>query len=272
MRARLPFTLQLGIALLALAAVPALLSLVWLPHELSDTSGGRLEGPSATHPLGTDKLGRDLLSWTMVGTRIGLLIGAGAAGIALVLGLTLGLLAAFAPGWLDDATSSFLDVLIAFPTLLLAMVVVAVQRPSTTTALLSIGIASSAVVARLARILAKRVMNEQFVTAARTSGTSGPRIVARHLLPNMWHTLAVNIALIFGVAVITEAGLSYLGLGVPPPNASLGRLLQEAQATVLTAPLAAIAPGLVIVVIVLGANMLADGLRAHLDPTLGRNR
>ena len=271
-RRRLPATLVLGIVLLSLAAGLALLSLVWLPFELSDTSGGRLEGPSARHQLGTDTFGRDLFSWTMVGTRIALLIGAGAATIALVLGLAVGLLAAFAPGWLDDATSSFLDVLIAFPTLLLAMLVVAVRSPSTTSALLSIGIASSAVVARLSRILAKRVLNEQFVTAARTSGTSWPRIVLVHLLPNMWQTLVVNIALLFGIAVITEAGLSYLGLGVPPPNASLGRLLQEAQATVLSAPLGAIAPGVVIVVIVLGANMLADGLRAHFDPALARNR
>jgi peptide/nickel transport system permease protein len=124
----------------------------------------------------------------------------------------------------------------------------------------------SAVVARLTRVLAKRVLAQQFVTAARTSGASWSGIIARHILPNIWPTLSVNLALQFGVAVLAEASLSYLGLGAPPPNASWGRLLQEAQGTVYTAPIAALAPGLALVLLVIGINSLADGLRDIADP------
>lgn len=259
--------LLIGGVLLAIAFAIAVISLFWVPYELADTSGGRLEAPSVSHLLGTDRLGRDTASFVMVGTRIALVVGVCSAVIAVVLGLVLGLLAAFAWGWLDDVTSSFLDILIAFPTLLLAMLIGAARGASLETAIISIGIAASAIVARLARVLAKRLLAQQFVVAARTSGTGWVGIIFRHLLPNMWPTLIVTAALMFGAAVLTEASLSYLGLGVPPPNASLGRLLQEAQATVLTAPWGAIAPGVVIVMIVLGANFVADGLRDRYDPT-----
>lgn len=266
-RGRLPATLVVGVVLLAAVLAVGAVSLVWLPYELSDTSGGRLEPPNAQHWLGTDTLGRDTASYVMAGTRIALTVGLGSAAIAMVVGVAVGLLAAFSTGWRDDVQSSLLDVLIAFPTLLLAMLIGAARGASLTTAVVSIGLAASAIIARLTRVLAKRLLGRQFVTAARTSGTSWLGIVRLHLLPNMWPTLVVAGALIFGTAVLTEASLSYLGLGVPPPNSSLGRLLQEAQSTVLTAPTAAIAPGVVIVLIVLGANFLADGLRERLDPT-----
>ncbi len=266
-RRRTPPTLLAGIVLIGLVIAVSLLSLVWLPFELDDTSGGRLEPPGPTHWLGTDTFGRDTFSYLMVGTRIALGVGLGAMALAVVLGVLLGLGAAFATGWWDDLNSSLLDVLIAFPTLLLAMLIGATQGASFSTALISIGVAASAVVARFTRILAKRLLGAQFVVAARTSGTGTAGIVGWHLLPNMWPSLVVNAALVFGTAVLTEASLSYLGLGVPPPNASLGRLLQESQGTVLNAPWGAIAPGLVIVMIVLGANFLADGLREVADPT-----
>lgn len=266
-RRRWPVSLTIGVVLLAFVAAVALVSLVWLPYELSDTSGSRLESPSAQHWLGTDKLGRDTFSYVMVGTRIALTVGLSSAVIAMVVGLVLGTAAAFLGGWLDDVASSLLDVVIAFPTLLLAMLIGATQGASLTSAVWSIGLAASAVVARLTRILAKRLLQQQFVTAARTSGTGWFGIIRLHLLPNMWPTLVVTAALIFGTAVLAEASLSYLGLGVPPPNSSLGRLLQGAQATVLNAPWAAIAPGVMIVAIVLGANFLADGLRERFDPT-----
>jgi len=136
-----------------------------------------------------------------------------------------------------------------------------------TAAVLALGIALSAIVARLTRILAKRVLLMDFITAARTSGTSWFGIVIQHILPNIWPTLSVNFALQFGLAVIAEASLSYLGLGAPPPNASWGRLLQEAQGTVYTAPIGAIAPGIALVLLVIGVNLLADGLRDRIDPT-----
>lgn len=269
---RRSITLVVGIVLTALVVITAVVSLFWLPYPLNDISGGRLDGPSSAHLLGTDRLGRDLLSQLMVGARIALLVGAGAALLAGVLGTLIGLVTAFSRPWLDDTLSSALDVVIAFPVLLLAMLVVAVQGASLWSATLAIGLAMSAVVARLTRILARRVLQEQYVTAARTSGTRLLGIVWHHVLPNIAPTLAVSLALQFGVAVLAEASLSYLGLGAPPPNASWGRMLQEAQGTVLNAPVGAIAPGLAIVALVLGVNFLADGLRDVADPTRRRAR
>jgi len=271
-RRRPKATLLIGLVLTGLVVLTALVSLFWLPYPLADTSGSRLEGPSALHLLGTDRLGRDLLSQLMWGARIALIVGTCSVAIAAVLGTIIGLIAAFSRPWVDDTLSAGLDVVIAFPVLLLAMLVVAVQGASLWSAVLAIGLAMSAVVARLTRILSRRVLQEQFVTAARTSGTSVLGIVAQHVLPNIAPTLAVSLALQFGAAVLAEASLSYLGLGAPPPNASWGRMLQEAQGTVLTAPVGAIAPGIAIIALVLGVNFLADGLRDLADPTRRRSR
>ena len=260
--------LWVGIALVSLHLVVGLLTLVWTPYDPTAFSGGRLEGPSLLHWVGTDRLGRDLWTQLMIGSRIALQVGTGAVAIGAVIGVTLGLLAAFASKWLDDVLAAALDILIAFPTLLIAMLVVAASdTASLGSAILALGIALSAIVARLTRILAKRVLVMDYITAARTSGSSWPKIVAIHILPNILPTLSVNFALQFGLAVIAEASLSYLGLGAPPPNASWGRLLQEAQATVYTAPIGAIAPGLALVSLVIGMNLLADGLRDRADPT-----
>lgn len=271
-RRRRSAALGIGLALVGVVVVVAAISFVWLPYAQGDISGGRLEQPDAAHWLGTDQLGRDLLTQLMIGARIALAVGAGAVVIGAVIGVTLGLLAAFASSWLDDTLSAALDILIAFPTLLLAMLIVAAQGASLGTAILAIGLAMSAVVARLTRILAKRVLTQQYVTAARTSGTGWLGIVAQHILPNIWPTLLVNLALQFGVAVLAEASLSYLGLGAPPPNASWGRLLQDAQGTVAVAPVGAIAPGVALVVLVIGVNLVADGLRDVADPTRRRSR
>ncbi|MEV4805503.1 ABC transporter permease [Nonomuraea sp. NPDC049421] len=258
-----------GCVLVGLVVVAAAVSLVWLPYDPADTSGGRLAPPGGDHLLGTDKLGRDLLTQLMIGARIALAAGAGSVLLGGLLGVAAGLAAGFATRWLDDALAAVLDALIAFPTLLLAMLVVAVREASLGSAILAIGLAMSAVVARLTRVLVKRVLSQDYITAARTSGSSWPRVIAEHVLPNIWPTLLVNLALQLGLAVLAEASLSYLGLGPPPPNASWGRLLQEAQATVLTAPVGAIAPGVLLVVLVIGANLLADGLR---DLGGGRSR
>jgi peptide/nickel transport system permease protein len=266
------WTLVLGLVLVGAIAAIALISLVWLPFAPDDTTGTRLEGPGATHWLGTDKLGRDLATQLMIGARIALAVGLGSVLVGAVVGIVVGLIAAFASSWLDDTISAGLDVVIAFPVLLLAMLIVAAQGASLVSVILAIGLAMSAVVARLTRVLTKRVLGEQYVTAARTSGTRWPGIVVRHILPNIWPTLGVNLALQFGVAVLAEASLSYLGLGAPPPNASWGRLLQEAQGTVITAPVGAIAPGIALVMLVVGVNFVADGLRDVADPTRRRSR
>lgn len=260
--------LWLGVLLVGLHVVTGLLSLVWLPYDPNAFTGGRLEGASLAHWVGTDRLGRDLFTQLMIGSRIALTVGIGAVAIGATIGVTLGILAAFASKWLDDALAATLDILIAFPTLLIAMLVVAASdTASLWSAILALGIALSAIVARLTRILAKRVLVMDYITAARTSGSSWPKIVFIHVLPNIWPTLSVNFALQFGLAVIAEASLSYLGLGAPPPNASWGRMLQEAQGTVYTAPLGAIAPGLALVSLAIGVNLFADGLRERIDPT-----
>jgi peptide/nickel transport system permease protein len=231
-------------------------------------AGGRLAPPSWEHWAGTDRLGRDFFTQIMFGSRIALIVGTSAVAVGALIGVTLGMLAAFATRLLDDALAATLDILIAFPTLLIAMLVVAASdTASLGSAILALGIALSAIVARLTRILAKRVLVMDYITAARTSGTSWLGIVFQHVLPNIWPTLSVNFALQFGLAVIAEASLSYLGLGAPPPNASWGRLLQEAQGTVYTAPIGAIAPGIALVSLVIGVNLLADGLRDIGDPT-----
>ena len=168
----------------------------------------------------------------------------------------MGLVAAMAGRWIDDALSSLLDIAIAFPTLLLAMLVVAWRGASLESAILAIGLAGSAVVARLTRVTATRVLAQDFVTASRTSGTRTLRLIRLHVLPNVWPTLIVPLALQFGGAVVAEASLSYVGLGSPPPNASWGRMLQEAQST-----------GLLLVATIVGINLLADGLRDVADPS-----
>ncbi|MGN7882116.1 ABC transporter permease [Ensifer sp. 22460] len=265
--------LTVGLALVGINLLVALLTLFWTPYDPLNASGGRLEAPSLLHWLGTDRLGRDLLTQLMIGARTALLVGTGAVAIGATIGVSLGVLAAFATRLADDVMAATLDILIAFPTLLLAMLVVAASdSASLWTAILALGLAISAIVARLTRILAKRVLRQDYIVASRTSGTSWAGVVLRHVLPNIWPTLSVNFALQFGLAVIAEASLSYLGLGAPPPNASWGRLLQEAQGTVYTAPIGAIAPGIALVALVIGMNLLADGLRDIADPTRARSR
>lgn len=269
----IPWPLAVGGLLVGLHVAVALLSLFWTPYGVGDMAGGRLEGPSLAHWAGTDRLGRDLMTQIMIGSRIALLVGCGAVALGALIGVSIGVLAAFATRTLDDVLAAGLDILIAFPTLLLAMLIVASSDgASLATAILAIGIAGSAIVARLTRILSKRVLAMDYITAARVAGTGWPGIVRIHVLPNIWPTLIVNFALQFGLAVIAEASLSYLGLGAPPPNASWGRLLQEAQASVYTAPFGAIAPGLALVSLVIGLNLFADGLRDVADPTRRRSR
>jgi peptide/nickel transport system permease protein len=265
-------TLTIGCVLVGVIVLVAVVSLFWVPFAPEDTSGQRLMPPGLPHLLGTDKLGRDLLTQLMIGARIALAAGAGSVVLGGVVGIAAGLAAGFATRWLDDVVSALLDILIAFPTLLLAMLVAATQAASLTSAIVAIGLAMSAIVARLTRVLVKRVLAQDFITASRTSGTSWPRVVLEHVLPNIWPTLSVNLALQFGLAVLAEASLSYLGLGAPPPNASWGRMLQEAQASVFIAPVGVIAPGVLIVVLVIGVNLIADGFRDVADPTRRRRR
>ena len=266
-RRRRSINLAVGALLFSAIALIGIVSVFWTPFEFSDTSGDRLQAPSAEHWAGTDRLGRDLFTQLMIGARLALAVGFGSVAIAAVVGIGLGLLAAVARRWVDDAVSSLLDIAIAFPTLLLAMLIVAWRGASLESAILAIGLAGAAIIARLTRITATRVLAQDFVTAARTSGTGTLGIIVHHVLRNVWPTLIVPLALQFGGAVGAEASLSYLGLGSPPPNASWGRMLQEAQSTVLIAPTAAVLPGILLVALIIGVNLLADGLRDVADPS-----
>ena len=259
--------LAVGLLLVLVHVGVGLLTLVWTPYDQTAMVGMRLEPLSALHWAGTDRLGRDFFTAIMIGSRIALIVGIGAVLVGGVIGVTIGIFAAFAQRLADDALAAAFDILIAFPTLLIAMLVVAATGASLWASILALGIALSAIVGRLTRILARRVLVMDFITAARTAGASWFAIVLEHVLPNIAPTLTVNFALQFGIAVMAEASLSYLGLGAPPPNASWGSLLQEAQGTVYTAPIAAIAPGLALVSLVIGVNLLADGLRELANPT-----
>ncbi|BFM26194.1 ABC transporter permease [Microbacterium sp. che218] len=265
-RRRRSLNLVLGSILFGAIAVVAIVSVFWTPFAPEDTGGGRLLPPGGEHWAGTDRLGRDLFSQLMIGARLAMLVGVGSVSIAAVVGISVGLAAAVAGHAVDDAISSLLDIAIAFPTLLLAMLIVAWRGASVESAILAIGLAGSAVIARLTRVTAVRVLGRDFVTAARTSGAGTLGIVWRHVLPNVWPTLIVPLALQFGGAVTAEASLSYLGLGSPPPNASWGRMLQEAQSTVTVAPTAALLPGILLVTTIIGINLLADGVRDVADP------
>lgn len=264
--------LIVGCILVGTIALMAIMSIFWTPYSVNDTTGGRLDPISSHHWLGTDKLGRDLLSRMMIGARIAITVGFASVLIGAIVGVIFGLFAGFAQNWLDESFSALFDILIAFPTLLLAMLVVAARGASLASAIVAIGFGMSAIVGRLTRLLIKRVLAKDFITASRASGTSWSRIIFTHVLPNIWPTLIVTFALQFGFAGLTEASLSYLGLGAPPPNASWGSLLQEAQGTVMTSPVGAIAPGLLLIALVIGMNMIADGLRDVGDPTLKRSR
>jgi peptide/nickel transport system permease protein len=266
-------SLVAGAVLLGLILALALFSHFWTPYALDQaTPGGRLAGPSADHWAGTDRLGRDQFTQLMLGARTAVWVGTAAVAVAFALGLPLGLLAAAGGRIADDAVIGVVDILIAFPTLLLAMLLVTVYGASTLVAIIAIGVGVSAEVARLTRISASRIFTQDYVLAARTSGTGPIMILVRHVLPNIWHTLLVQATLAFGIAVIAEASLSYLGLGTPPPAPSWGRMLQEAQPTVSVAPWNVLLPGIAVAIAVIGVNLLGDGLRETLDPQLRRQR
>lgn len=269
-RGRATRSLTVGAVLVGLVVAVALVSLLWTPYGLTDGSGPRLGGPSAEHWAGTDRLGRDLLTQLMLGARAAVVVAVLTTTLAAIIGVTVGVLAASATRWLDAALQTVVDLLIAFPTILLAMLIVTVRGASTASVVAAIGIAGSAIIARVTRINAARVLREDYVTAARASGTGHWGVVLRHVLPNIAPTLLVQLMLLAGSAVLSEASLSYLGLGAPPPSPTWGRMLREAQSTITTAPTSAIFPGLGIAAFVLGLNLLGDGIRERRDPELAQ--
>lgn len=266
-------SLWVGAVLVGAVVAAALVSFVWTPHDpvSIDANIPRLQPPSETYWFGTDALGRDVFSRILHGSRTTLFVGLVAVGVAALTGVPLGLLAVLSPRrWVDELIMRVSDVLLAFPALLLAIMFAAVFSASTAMAMLAIGIATIPTFARVARSGALQVMSADYVLAARVAGRSPWRIAVHHVLPNIAGLVIVQTSVSFAIAVLAEAGLSYLGVGTPPPTPSWGRMLQESQDFLSTEPLLVLFPGAAIAVSVLGFNLLGDGLRDLLDPRLER--
>lgn len=261
--------LYLGLGLVGTLLLVALLAAFWTPYDpIRVVTGADLQPPSLRHWLGTDPNGIDVLSRLMIGARVCVVVGIIAVGVAAIIGVPLGVLAAMRGGWLGEVIMRSTDVLYAFPALLLAIVLAAAFGGSTLTAMTAIGIATVPAFARMARAAALPVLASDYVLAARSSGTSRPRIALRHVAPNIAPVVGVQASVSFGIAILAEAGLSYLGLGTPAPTPTWGRMLHDAQGWIYTAPHLAVLPGVAIALAVLGFNLLGDGLRDFLDPRL----
>ncbi|HCJ48779.1 ABC transporter permease [Microbacterium sp.] len=261
--------LVVGGALIVLVVATALVSLVWTPYDPEfAVAADRLQPPSAEHWMGTDRYGRDVLSQIMAGAQITVLVGTIAVAIGLVLGAPLGILAGMRPQRLGAWIMGGSDVLMAFPGLLLAIVFGAVFGGGTVTAMIALGIGSAPAFARVARAGTMQVMSMDYVFAARAANRSGFAIAVRHVLPNIGGMLIVQCSVNVAIAVLAEAGLSFLGLGTMPPTPSWGRMLLDSQQFLASASYLAIFPGIAIAIAVLAFNLFGDGLRDRLDPKL----
>lgn len=266
-------SLALGALLTFVLVAVALLSLVWTPHPAYDIDmDHKLLPPGATHWLGTDAFGRDILSLLLVGARASIVVGVVAVGIGLVVGTALGLLASARRGWVEELIMRISDFGFAFPAILSAIMLTAVFGPGTVIAIIAIGLYNIPTFARITRASANAVHAREFVLAARACGKGGWAITFEHVLPNIASVLIVQATIRFAIAILAEAALSYLGLGTQPPQPSWGRMLSEAQTLMFQAPLLAVFPGVAIALAVLGLNLLGDGLRDLLDPRLSRKR
>ncbi len=262
-----------GALLCALLVATAALSLVWTPYPTAGIDiANKLAPPDAAHWLGTDSLGRDIVSLLIEGARNSLVVGVVAVGIGLVAGVALGCLAAAQRGFVDEVVMRAADFTFAFPALLSAILLAAIYGPGLATSIAAIAIFNVPVFARVARGSARAVWTRDFVTAARAAGKGPLAITVDHVLPNIAGALIVQATISFATAILAEAALSYLGLGTQPPRPSWGRMLSEAQTLMFQAPLLAVWPGMAIVASVLGLNLLGDGLRDLLDPKLARSR
>ena len=251
---------------LLLTALTADLIAPYSPVQFQDADV--LEQPSLRHLLGTDQLARDTLSRVIHGARVSVQAGVGAVGFALVIGVFIGLLAGYYGGWVDDALMRLVDGFYAFPLLLLALAIAYSLGPGLNNTLVAIGVGFTPHFARLTRGQALSVREREFVSAARVTGAQPWRIMAYHIWPNVTAAIIVQASLLVGQAIITEAALSFLGLGVEPPTASWGSMLKVGYQYLDRSPVLSFAPGCAMFVTVLGFNFLGDGLRHALDPRL----
>lgn len=257
----------LSAVVLAAVVVIALTASFITPYGVNDVDVPQaLRPPSGAHWMGTDELGRDVLSRVLMGVQASMKVAVVSVAFAAVVGVTLGVLAGYRGGWLDTVVMRIVDVMFAFPVLLLALAIVAVLGPGLTTTILAIGVVYVPIFARVARASTLSVRVEPYVAMSRTMGTGSGFILIRHILPNITGPLIVQTSLSLAFAILSEAALSFLGLGLQPPQPSLGRMIFDSQGFVTLAWWMAVFPGLAIFVIVLACNLLGDGLRDVLDP------
>jgi peptide/nickel transport system permease protein len=252
------------------AAVFSIFFTTYDPNRMNLSA--RFQAPSGTHWFGTDQYGRDIFSRVVKGSINSIIVGLVAVSIGMGFGILLGSLAAFYKGWMDEGIMRISDVLYGFPAVLSAILITSILGPGIVNSMIAIGIFNIPIFARLTRATSLSIWERDYVTSARAIGRSNAGIIWKHILPNILSSLVVQGTVQFAIAILAEAGLSYLGLGTQPPHASWGRMLNEAQTFMATSPWLAIFPGCAIALAVLGFNLLGDGLRDVLDPKLARTR
>jgi peptide/nickel transport system permease protein len=255
-------------ALILVAVLVIALAAGWLaPYGINEVNVPQaLRPPSSTHWFGTDELGRDVLSRVLVAVQASMKVAVASVAFAAIVGVALGVAAGYRGGWLDTVVMRIVDVMFAFPVLLLALAIVAVLGPGLTTTILAIGTVYTPIFARVARASTLSVRVEPYVAVSHTMGTGAAYILTRHILPNISGPLIVQTSLSLAFAILSEAALSFLGLGIQPPQPSLGRMIFDSQGFVTLAWWMAVFPGAAIFVIVLAFNLFGDGLRDVLDP------
>jgi len=263
------FTIGLSITLTIL--LTALLSLGYTPYDPNRMNlSERFRSPNESHWLGTDQYGRDIFSRVMKGSANSILVGLVAVSIGMSFGILLGSLAAFYKRWVDEAVMRISDVLYGFPAVLSAILITSILGPGIMNSMMAIGIFNIPIFVRLTRATSLSIWERDYVTSAKAIGRNDAGIIWNYILPNILSSLIVQGTVQFAIAILAEAGLSYLGLGTQPPHASWGRMLNEAQTFMGTSSWLAIFPGCAIALAVLGFNLLGDGLRDLLDPKLAR--
>lgn len=264
---------RFGLLAVGFIAAVALVAAFWTPFDPQRVEiADRWQDPGWPHLLGTDAAGRDILSLIMAGARTTVWVAVGAGLVATAVGITFAALGALTARWVREAVAVFVDILIAFPVLLIAMMLAATWGGSLWVVVWSVGIGFGVNIARVTRPELRRVLHSDFVLAGRAAGLTPTQNLVRHLLPNVAPVFIVQLSWGMAVAVLAEAGLSYLGFGAPVTEPSWGLLLDELQQYITAHPLAVVWPGVAITLTVLGLNLLGDGLREATDPTLSRRR
>jgi peptide/nickel transport system permease protein len=264
---------RFGLIVVAVVVLTAIVSLFWTPFDPQQVDiPNRWAAPGWPNLLGTDGSGRDILSLLLAGSRTTVLVAIGAGAIATVIGVALGALGALTARWVRESVAVLIDILIAFPVLIIAMMISAVWGGSLWVVIWAVGIGFGVNIARVTRPELRRVLHSDFVLAGRASGLTPVQNLWRHLLPNVAPVFIVQLSWGMAVAVLAEAGLSYLGFGAPVTEPSWGLLLAQLQQYLTVYPLSVLWPGLAITFTVLGLNLLGDALREATDPTLSRGR